>query len=52
MLLLALIPVVALLPALVTLTVLAAVLCALVGWETHRYAEERHRLRHEGAHGG
>jgi low temperature requirement protein LtrA len=51
-LLLALIPVVALLPALVTLTVLAAVLCALVGWETHRYAEERHRLRHEGAHGG
>jgi low temperature requirement protein LtrA len=50
-LLLALIPVVAMLPALVTLTVLAAVLCALVWWETHRYAEERHRLRHEGAHG-
>ena len=32
-----------------TLAVLAAVLCALVGWETHSYAEERHQLRH--AHG-
>lgn len=48
-LLVALIPVVALVPALATLAVLAAVLCGLVAWETHRYAEERHRVRHEGS---
>lgn len=48
-LLVALIPLVALLPALVTLLVLAAVLVALLGWETHRYAEQRHAIRHGGA---
>jgi low temperature requirement protein LtrA len=46
-LLLVLIPVVANLPALATLAVLAAVLAALIGYETHRYAEMRHQLRHE-----
>ncbi len=48
-LLVALIPLVSLLPALVTLLVLAAVLVALLGWETHRYAEQRHIIRHGGA---
>jgi low temperature requirement protein LtrA len=48
--LLALIPVVAYLPALVTLAVLAGVLCALAGWETRRYAEERDRIRHADGH--
>jgi hypothetical protein len=27
------------------------VLCALVGWETRHYAEERHRIRHADEHG-
>jgi low temperature requirement protein LtrA len=49
-LLVALIPVVSLLPALATLLVLAAVLVALLGWETHRYAELRHRIRHAEGH--
>jgi low temperature requirement protein LtrA len=44
-LLLALIPAVAMLPALVTLTVLAAVLSALIGYETFRYAEQRRQVR-------
>lgn len=44
--LLAVIPLVALFPALGTLAILAVVLCALVGVETHRFAEERHRIRH------
>ena len=35
LLLIALTPLAAMLPALATLAVLAAVLCALVGWETH-----------------
>jgi len=48
--LLALIPAVAHVPALVALAVLAAVLCALVGWETRHYAEERHRIRHAEGH--
>ena len=45
-LLLALIPVAALLPAILTLLLLAVVLVALLGWETHRYAERRHQVRH------
>jgi hypothetical protein len=45
-LLLALTPLVALLPALLTLAVLAVILCALVGWETHHYAELRRGIRH------
>lgn len=45
-LLVALIPVMARVPALAALGVLAAVLIALVGWETHRFREQRHRLRH------
>ena len=49
-LLVALIPLVGMLPALVTLTVLAAVLVALVGWETHRFAEQRHAIRHGEEH--
>jgi hypothetical protein len=38
-------------PALVTLAVLAAVLCGLIGFETHRFAEQRHAIRHEHEHG-
>jgi low temperature requirement protein LtrA len=48
--LLVLVPVVALLPALASLAVLAAVLCALIGYETHRYAPLRHQIRHHPAH--
>ena len=44
-LLLALIPAVAMLPALVSLAILAAVLSALIGYETFRYAEERRQVR-------
>jgi low temperature requirement protein LtrA len=43
--LLALIPVAAMLPALVTLAVLAVVLSALIGFETIRYAEQRRQVR-------
>ncbi|MGQ0776273.1 MAG: low temperature requirement protein A [Pseudonocardiales bacterium] len=50
-LVLALIPLVALLPALLTLAVLAVVLGALLARETHRYAEARHQIRHDRAHG-
>ena len=46
-LLVALIPVAANLPALASLAVLAAVLCALIGYETYRYAEMRRQIRHE-----
>ena len=46
MLLVALAPVLALVPALVSLTALAGVLMAMVGFETHRYREMRHALRH------
>lgn len=49
-LLLLLVPLVAILPALATLAILAAVLGALIGYETHRYAEIRHRIRHEDGH--
>jgi low temperature requirement protein LtrA len=48
--LVAIIPLMALTPAIVSLAVLAALLVALVAWETHRFAEERHAVRH-GAHG-
>ncbi|MFC7656042.1 low temperature requirement protein A [Pseudonocardia benzenivorans] len=44
--LLAVTPLVASIPALATLAVLAVVLVAMVGWETHRYAELRHHVRH------
>ncbi len=50
-LLIALTPLVAGLPALATLTVLAAVLVALIAYETVRYAEQRHAIRHDPAHG-
>lgn len=46
-LLLALIPVVSHLPALVTLGLLAVLLSALIGYETWHYAELRDRVRHE-----
>ncbi|MGH3874854.1 MAG: low temperature requirement protein A [Pseudonocardiaceae bacterium] len=49
-LMLVLIPLVARLPALLTLAVLAAVLGALIAWETIRYAEIRHQIRHDRAH--
>lgn len=45
-----LIPLVWSLPAIVTLAVLAAVLVALLGWETYRYAEQRHQIRHAPEH--
>ncbi len=45
-LLIVLVPVVANLPALVTLAVLTVVLAALIGFETFRYADMRHRVRH------
>jgi hypothetical protein len=43
--LLALIPVAAMLPALVTLAVLTVVLCALIGFETFLHVEERRQVR-------
>jgi low temperature requirement protein LtrA len=45
-LLLVLAPLMALVPALVSLTVLAVVVMALVAFETHRYRELRHAVRH------
>src|SRR3954453_4751188 len=45
-LLVAIVPLMALTPAIVSLAVLAVLLVALVGWETHRFAEERHAVRH------
>jgi low temperature requirement protein LtrA len=45
-LLVALAPVMALVPALVSLAVLAVVVMVMVGIETHRYREMRHALRH------
>jgi low temperature requirement protein LtrA len=50
-LLLALAPLMALVPALVGLAVLAVVVMALVGIETHRYREMRHAIRHGELHG-
>jgi low temperature requirement protein LtrA len=46
-LLVALVPVAWNLPALASLALPAAVLCTLIGYETHRYAEQRHAIRHE-----
>jgi low temperature requirement protein LtrA len=45
-LILVLVPLVTRLPALLTLTMLALVLTALIAWETRQYAEERHQVRH------
>jgi low temperature requirement protein LtrA len=50
-LVLVLIPLVAVLPALLTLAVLATMLGALIAWETIRYGEVRHQIRHGTAHG-
>lgn len=44
--LLAITPLVALVPAVVALLILAGVLCGLVGYETHRFRELRHQVRH------
>ncbi len=46
-LLLALLPAGATLPALATLGILAAVLAGLIAYEALRYAESRDRIRHE-----
>ena len=46
--LVAITPLMALTPAIVSLAVLTALLVALVAWETHRFAEERHAVRHGG----
>jgi low temperature requirement protein LtrA len=45
-LLVALAPVMALVPALLSLAVLAVIVMVMVGIETHRYREMRHALRH------
>jgi low temperature requirement protein LtrA len=50
--LLALIPAGATLPALATLGVLAAVLVALIAYEVQRYADVRERVRHQPVGGG
>lgn len=47
----ALVPMALELPALVTLGILAAVLAALIAYETVRFAELRDRLRHQLARG-
>jgi len=47
--LVALVPAATRLPAIAALAVLAAVAGALVGYETMRFAEDRGRIRHEGA---
>jgi low temperature requirement protein LtrA len=48
--LLAIAPLMTMLPAMASLAVLAALLVALIGWETYRHAEERHRVRHAEGH--
>jgi low temperature requirement protein LtrA len=50
-LVLALIPLVARLPALLTLAILAVALGALIAWETIRYAQVRDQIRHDRTHG-
>jgi len=45
--LLALVPAAVELPALATLGILAAVLVALIAYETHSYGESRNRVRHD-----
>jgi hypothetical protein len=47
-LLAALTPLAATLPALVSLSLVAAVSCALIAFETVRYADVRDRIRHGG----
>ena len=47
----ALAPVLTMVPALVSLTVLAVIVMAMVGIETHRYRELRHAIRHGQQHG-
>lgn len=49
--LLAVAPLLALAPALITLLVVSVLLVALVGLETHRFAEHRHAIRHGDPHG-
>lgn len=48
--LLALIPVVSSLPALLTLAVVTALMTAVIVYETVRYAEFREQVRHDPAH--
>ncbi|MBW0117580.1 low temperature requirement protein A [Pseudonocardia abyssalis] len=48
--LVALIPPSSMVPAIWTLVILAAVLVALLGFETRRYADERHEIRHATGH--
>ncbi|MCO1655054.1 low temperature requirement protein A [Pseudonocardia sp. S2-4] len=48
--LLAVAPLMTMLPAMASLAVLAALLVGLIGWETYRHAEERHRIRHAEGH--
>jgi low temperature requirement protein LtrA len=43
-------PLAALLPAIASLAVLAVLLVALIAWETHRFAEQRHEIRHAEGH--
>jgi low temperature requirement protein LtrA len=49
-LLVAVAPLAALLPAMASLALLAVLLVVLLAWETHRFADERHRIRHAGGH--
>jgi low temperature requirement protein LtrA len=49
-LLVAVAPLAALLPAMASLALLAVLLVALIAWETHRLADERHRIRHAEGH--
>jgi low temperature requirement protein LtrA len=44
--LLAITPLVAMVPAVVALLILALVLCGVVGYETHHFRELRHQVRH------
>jgi low temperature requirement protein LtrA len=50
--LLALIPLAALMPALLTLGLVTAVMAAVIGYETIRFAEIREQVRHDPAHEG
>ena len=49
-LLVAVAPLAAMLPAMASLALLAVLLVALIAWETHRLADERHRIRHAEGH--
>ena len=48
---LAVLPLAVEVPAVVTLVVVLAVVCAVIGYEVIRFAETRDRIRHEVAHG-